>query len=90
MFSGGKRSLHLESLLRISQQRLDRWEIPSNEIIVKELLGEGAFGEVYRGIIKCPIVSPKRWSSMNKSIFTPVAIKRLKRERILNHIRAGH
>ena len=78
MFSGGVRRFHLERSLT-SPQKLDKWEIPSNEIIVKELLGEGAFGEVYRGIIKCPIVSPKRRSSMNKSIFTSVAIKRLKR-----------
>ena len=72
--------LHLERTFT-SPKKLDKWEIPSNEIIIKELLGEGAFGEVYMGIIKCPIISPKRRSSMNRSIFTSVAIKRLKRER---------
>ena len=63
-----------------SQQSLDKWEIPSNEIIIKELLGEGAFGKVYKGVVKCPIISPKRHASMKKSIFTSVAIKQLKCE----------
>ena len=45
--------------------------------IVSEL-GEGAFGEVYKGIIKCPIVNPKVRSSAKTSICTPVAIKLLK------------
>ena len=65
----------------MSLQNLDRWEISSKDIITKDLLGEGVFGEVYRGIIKCPIVNPKVWSSdTKKTIYTPVAIKRLKRK----------
>ena len=69
-----------------SPHRVDKWEIPSNEIVIKELLGEGAFGKVYMGIIKCPIISPRRQSTdMNKSIFTSAAIKQLKRESIANH-----
>lgn len=75
--------LRLEGSL-ISPHRVDKWEIPSNEIVIKELLGEGAFGKVYMGIIKCPIISPRRQSTdMNKSIFTSAAIKQLKRERII-------
>ena len=70
----------LERPLNSRPQSLDKWEIPSNEIIIKELLGEGAFGKVYKGVVKCPIISPKRHASMKKSIFTSVAIKQLKCE----------
>ena len=56
----------------------DEWEIPANEVIMEKLLGEGAFGEVYKGIIKCLIVNPKVRSSVKNSICTPAAIKLLK------------
>ena len=90
MFSGGIRNFNFQRSLA-SPQQLDRWEIPSDEIIVKERLGEGAFGEVYRGIIKCPITNPvmMRRSSMKKSIFTPVAIKLLKCEKILATLKSA-
>ena len=58
----------------------DNWEIPSKEIIMEDLLGEGAFGEVYKGVIKCPIINPKVQPSMKSSICTPVAVKLLKRK----------
>ena len=58
----------------------DEWEIPANEVIMEKLLGEGAFGEVYKGIVKCPIVNPKVRSSSKSSICTTVAIKLLKRK----------
>ena len=45
---------------------------------MEKLLGEGAFGEVYKGIVKCPIVNPKVRSTAKSSICTPVAIKLLK------------
>ena len=61
-------------------QLMDDWEIPANEVIMEKLLGEGAFGEVYKGIIKCPIVNPRVPSSLRTSICTPVAIKLLKCE----------
>ena len=41
-------------------------------------LGEGAFGEVFKGVVKCPIVNSKVRSTIKKSICTPVAIKLLK------------
>ena len=47
---------------------------------MEKLLGEGAFGEVYKGIVKCPIVNPKVRSSSKSSICTTVAIKLLKRK----------
>ena len=62
---------------------MDEWEIPANEVIMEKLLGEGAFGEVYKGIVKCPIVNPKVRSSAKTSICTPVAIKLLKCKQLL-------
>ena len=56
----------------------DEWEIPANEVIMEKPLGEGAFGEVFKGIVKCPIVNPKVPSSVKSSICTHVAIKLLK------------
>ena len=63
--------------------RPDDWEIPANEVIMEDLLGEGAFGEVYKGIVKCPIVNTKVRMSVKKSICTPVAIKLLKSKTII-------
>ena len=59
---------------------MDDWEIPAKEVIMDDLLGEGAFGEVYKGVVKCPIVNRKVRSSEKSSICTPVAIKLLKCE----------
>ena len=82
MFRGRllQNSLYLErpSAVSLATPRLDNWEIPASEIIMEKLLGEGAFGEVYKGIVKCPIVNPKARLSVKKSICTHVAIKLLK------------
>ena len=83
MFNSGPRNLLFEKPLSASLAAaplLDHWEIPANEVIMEKLLGEGAFGEVYKGIIKCPIVNPKVRPSAKSSICTPVAIKLLKCE----------
>ena len=45
---------------------------------MEDVLGEGAFGEVYKGIVKCPIINPKVKLSGKNPICTPVAIKLLK------------
>ena len=81
VFSSGPRNLIFEKPSTTSlaaAPRLDYWEIPANEVIMEKLLGEGAFGEVYKGIIKSPIINPKVRSSVKNSICTPVAIKLLK------------
>ena len=84
MFDSGPKRLVLEwadtetSLL--TSPLLDQWEIPPNEVIIEDCLGEGAFGEVYKGIVKCPIVNPKVKLSAKNPICTPVAIKLLKSE----------
>ena len=61
---------------------MDEWEIPASEVIMEKLLGEGAFGEVYKGIVKCPIVNSKVRSSSKTSLCTTVAIKLLKCKQI--------
>ena len=66
------------TMIRAGAPLLDEWEIPANEVVVEEQLGEGAFGEVYKGVVKCPITNLKVPLSMKKSICTPVAIKLLK------------
>ena len=62
---------------------MDEWEIPANEVIMEKLLGEGAFGEVYKGVIKCPIVNPKVRTLVENAFCTPVAIKLLKSKKNL-------
>ena len=63
--------------------RPDCWEIPPANIIMEDHLGEGAFGEVYKGVITCQIINPKVKLSIKRSICTPVAVKLLKRKTIM-------
>ena len=88
MFNSGPRRLLLNgqvgpSLALASPQR-DDWEIPSNEVIMEDSLGEGAFGEVYKGVVKCPIINPKVRSSAKNAFCTPVAIKLLKSKEVIH------
>ena len=80
MFASGTRNTLFEkpSSASLNVRLLDDWEIPAKEVIMEKLLGEGAFGEVYKGIVKCPIVNPTVRSSVKNSFCTPVAIKLLK------------
>ena len=59
---------------------LDEWEISTDDVIVEQLLGEGAFGEVYKGVIRGPLENPKISAVLRQAIGVPVAIKLLKRE----------
>ena len=79
MFSGQLSITQTPSFTaRAAAPQPDEWEIPINEIIMEDVLGEGAFGEVYKGIVKCRITNPKVRLSVKSSICTPVAIKLLK------------
>ena len=84
MFDSGPKKLMFERMMSdtplLMSPQLDEWEIPANEVIMEKQLGEGAFGEVYKGVIKCPIVNPKVKLSAKNPICTPVAIKLLKCE----------
>ena len=84
MFDSGPKKLIFERMMSdtplLMSPQLDNWEIPANEVIMEKLLGEGAFGEVYKGVVKCPIVNPKVKLSAKNPICTPVAIKLLKCE----------
>ena len=57
---------------------LDEWEVPATEVIVDRKLGEGVFGEVYKGVIRGPLQNSKINPLLKKSIGIPVAIKLLK------------
>ena len=59
---------------------LDEWDISPDDVIVEQLLGEGAFGEVYKGVIRGPLENPKISAVLRQAIGVPVAIKLLKRE----------
>ena len=78
MFEIGPKKLTLEQSITDGPMILDNWEIPANEVIIEDCLGEGAFGEVYKGIVKCPIINPKVKLSAKNHICTPVAVKLLK------------
>ena len=61
-----------------TEEPIDEWEVPQGEIIVEASLGEGAFGEVFKGILKGPIACSKVRPSQRKAVFLEVAIKLLK------------
>ena len=56
----------------------DEWEISPSDITVDDKLGEGAFGEVYRGTLKGPLINNKIKPEFRNSLYLPVAIKLLK------------
>ena len=47
-------------------------------MIIEDSLGEGAFGEVYKGVVKGPLKCSKLRPSLRNAIAIPVAIKLLK------------
>ena len=62
----------------LESPKLDEWEIPAPQVIIEDRLGEGCFGEVYRGMIKGPINNPRLQGTMKHAICPVVAIKILK------------
>ena len=74
-FRGLKQSHSNRELIRNLLPMDDEWEIPPITLEVEKQLGEGCFGEVYKGIIRGPIPGSR---TMKDSIFNNVAIKYLK------------
>ncbi len=79
MFSRGPRRPLLTQISTDPQlPEVDEWEMSPSEIIMEDSLGEGAFGEVYKAIVKGPLRSPNVRPSLRNGIAVPVAIKLLK------------
>ena len=49
-------------------------------MIMEQQLGEGCFGQVFKGVVKGPISNPKVQPSLKNAICVNVAIKMLKRK----------
>ena len=60
--------------------KVDDWEIPACNVIMEQQLGEGCFGQVFKGVVKGPISNPKVQPSLKNAICVNVAIKMLKRK----------
>ena len=72
----------LHDLLNEKISLADDWEIDANDVVVfvDQKLGEGAFGEVYKGTVSgsCLTKNPQLLSEVKKLACVPVAIKVLK------------
>jgi len=53
----------------------DEWEIPPVTIVTEKQLGEGCFGQVYKGFVRGPIPGSR---TMKDCIHATVAVKYLK------------
>ena len=53
----------------------DEWEIPSATVVTEQQLGEGCFGQVYKGFVRGPIPGSR---TMKDCILATVAVKYLK------------
>ena len=56
----------------------DQWEIPASQVVIEEQLGEGCFGEVYKGTVQGTLTNPKLQPAFRNKLFLTVAIKLLK------------
>ena len=60
--------------------KLDQWEVYSNQVVIQHLLGEGAFGEVFRGLFDSTITEKSSVKKFDESNSVVVAVKQLKGE----------
>ncbi len=80
--SFGPRDTTLQMHPPMKTAPLDDWEVSPADIAVDETLGEGAFGEVYKGFLKGPITCSKVKPCYRNAVHLPVAIKLLKGRKI--------
>lgn len=66
----------------VEEEQADEWEVSSKNVFFKEKLGQGAFGEVFRAILKEP---PQRQETiiMAKLMGTPQLIKKNRHEQVV-------
>ena len=58
--------------------KLDQWEVYSNQVAIQSRLGEGAFGEVYRGLFDSSITEKSSTKKFDASNSVVVAVKLLR------------
>ena len=58
--------------------RLDQWEIYSNQMAIQNRLGDGAFGEVYRGLFNSSITEKEDVKKIDAKNSVVVAVKLLR------------
>ena len=60
------------------QNMEDEWEINPTQVTIEDPLGEGAFGEVYKGYLKGPLGNCFLKPEHRSAVIVPVAVKLLK------------
>ena len=78
---GARRNNTISATNALASPKTDDWEVLPAHVIVEDCLGEGAFGEVFKGVITGPISNSRvRHMVKRNAICTQVAIKLLKSE----------
>ena len=80
VFIKGRRTLATNALElhKMESPMLDAWEIPASHVIIEKRLGEGCFGEVFKGSIPGPISNPSLEPTLKNKPYQTVAVKLLK------------
>ena len=63
--------------------KLDQWEVYSNQVAIQSRLGEGAFGDVYRGLFDGSITEKSSFKKFDSNNSVVVAVKLLRGGRYL-------
>lgn len=65
--------------------KLDQWEIYSNQVAIQSRLGEGAFGDVYRGLYNSSVTKNScNIPKFNTNNSVVVAVKLLRGKNIMH------